>query len=55
MDALYLIAAKVDALTQEVDKISINLVGAIPSNVSCEICGYVSHTATECQLGNCSP
>ena len=45
MDALDLIAAKVDALTQKVDKININAVGVVPSNVSCEICGYVGHTA----------
>ena len=42
VDALDLIVAKVDALTQKVDKMSKNAVGNIPSNVSCEICCYVA-------------
>ena len=48
VDALNLIAAKVDALTQRFDKFGVNAASA--ANITCEICGCTGHSATSCQL-----
>lgn len=48
VDTLDLITTKVAVLTQKVDKISINAIGIIFSNVSCDICGNVGRTTAEC-------
>jgi len=46
------IVAKVDALTQKFEKMSINVVS--PSSIlpPCEICGVFDHIGVDFQLGN---
>jgi len=46
------LAAKVDALTQKFEKMSVNAVS--PSSIlpPCEICGVFGHIGVDCQLGN---
>ena len=51
MAAIDHLAAKMDILTQRIDKMSMNALSTLPS-ISCEICGCMGHTAMECQLGN---
>ncbi|XP_020249380.1 uncharacterized protein LOC109826769 [Asparagus officinalis] len=50
IDALDHISSKVDALFKKVEGLSINSVAS--TSISCEICGYVGHSALQCQLGN---
>ena len=49
VDALTLISAKMEALTQKVDKLS--QPKPVPANLLCEICGVSGHMASDCQLG----
>jgi len=44
--------AKVDALFQKFDKLSVSVVTSAPVLPPCEICGIIGHTGVECQLGN---
>ena len=45
------LAAKVDALFQKFDKMSISAVTPAPVSPPCEVCGVFGHTDVECQLG----
>ena len=51
VDAIDHLAAKMNILTQRIDKMSMNALSTAPSN-SCEIYGYMGHTTMECQSGN---
>jgi hypothetical protein len=42
------LAAKVESLTLQLDKMNVNAVSPSPS---CELCGIVGHSGNECQLG----
>jgi len=46
------VAAKVDALSQKLDKMSISVVTPTPVSHPCEVCGVFVHTSVDCQLGN---
>ena len=44
--------AKVDALFQKFDKMSVSAVTPSPVSSPCEVCGIFCHTDVECQLGS---
>jgi len=46
------LAAKVDALTQKIDKINTSVVTPTPVSPHCEICSVFGHIGVECQLGS---
>jgi len=51
VDTLTLLAAKVDAMTQRLDRMNVNVVNSsVPP--SCEICGSVDHLTLNCQVGS---
>jgi len=46
------LSAKVDALFQKFDKLSICVITPAPVSPPCEFCGMLGHTGIECQLGS---
>jgi len=46
------LSAKVDALLQKFDKLSVSVVTPAPVSPSCEFCGILGHNGVECQLGS---
>jgi hypothetical protein len=46
------LSAKVDALFQKFDKISVSAVTSAPVSPPCEVYGIFGHTGVECQLGS---
>ena len=46
------LSAKVDALFQKFDKMSVSAVTPSPVSSPCEVCGIFCHTDVECQLGS---
>jgi len=51
VDALTLLSAKVDALTQRLDQMNINAVNS-SAPFPCEICGSIEHVSLNCQVGS---
>jgi len=50
LDALTLLSAKVDAMTQRLDRLNVNSASSDAPPSSCEICGYVDHLIVNCQV-----
>jgi len=46
------LAAKVDALTQKIEKMNVSAVTPAPVSSPCEICGVFGHIGVDCQLGS---
>jgi len=46
------LAAKVDALTQKIEKMNVNVVTRTFVSPPCEICGVFGHIGVDCQLGS---
>jgi len=44
------LAAKVDALTQKIDKMNTSVVTPTPVSPPCEVCGVFGHIGIKCQL-----
>jgi len=51
VDALTLLSAKVDAMTQRLDRMTVNAVNS-SCPPPCEICGSVHHLTLNCQVGS---
>lgn len=50
---LILISAKVDAMSNRLDKLNVNIIAvAYSSNSTCEICSIVDHITTNCYVGS---
>ena len=50
VNAVTLLSAKVDAMTQRLGHLNVNVVGSNAPSPSCEICGSVDHLTTNCQV-----
>jgi len=50
VDALTLLSAKVDAMTQRLNRMNVNAVNSSAPSL-CEICGFVDHLTLNCQVG----
>jgi len=46
------LAAKVDALTQKIEKINVSAITPTSVSPPCEICGVFDHIGVDCQLGS---
>jgi outer membrane murein-binding lipoprotein Lpp len=46
------LAAKVDALTQKIEKLNVSAITSAPVSPLCEICGIFDHIGVDCQLGS---
>jgi len=46
------LVAKIDALTQKIDKMNTSAVTPTPVSPPCEVCGVFGHIGVECQLGS---
>jgi len=51
VDALTLLSAKVDAMTQRLNRMNVNVVNS-SAPPPCEICGFVDHLTLNCQVGS---
>ena len=51
IDALTLLSAKTDAMTQRLDRMNVNTVNSSVS-FPCEICGSIEHVTLNCQVGS---
>jgi len=51
VDALTLLSAKVDTMTQRLDCINVNAVN-FSAPTPCEICGSIEHLTLNCQVGS---
>jgi len=51
VDALTLLSGKVDAMTQRMDRMNVNVVNS-SAPPPCEICGSVDHLTLNCQVGS---
>ena len=50
VDALTLLFAKVNAMTQRLDRMNVNAVNSSAPS-PCEICGSIEHVALNCRVG----
>ena len=46
------LAAKVDTLTQKLDKMNTSVVTPAPVSPPCQVCGVFGHIDVDCQLGS---
>jgi len=46
------LVAKVDALTQKIEKMNVSVVTPTYVSPPCEICGVFGHIGVDCQLGS---
>jgi len=49
--ALSMLNAKVDAMSQRLERLNVNAVNSSAHHPSCEICGSVGHLTKNCQVG----
>ena len=49
VDALTLVSAKVDAMTERLDRMNVNAVNSSGPS-TCEICGSIKHVTLNCQV-----
>ena len=52
VDALTLLTAKMDAMTQKLDKLNVTAVNSCPPSPCCDRCGSLDHVAKNCQVEN---
>ena len=52
VDALTLLSANVEAMTQRLDCLNINVVSSSAPSPPCEICGSVDRLTINCQVGS---
>jgi len=52
IDALTLLTAKMDAMTQKSDKLNVNAVNSCAPFPLCDRCGSLEHVSENCQVGN---
>ena len=52
VDALTLLATKMDAMTQKLDRLNVNAVNSCTPSPICDRCGSHDHVTENCQVGN---
>ena len=52
VDALTLLTAKMDAMTQKLNKLNDNAVNSCAPSPLCDRCGALDHVTENCQVGN---
>jgi len=52
VDALTLLTAKMDAMTQKLDKLNVNAVNSCAHPPLCDRCGVLDHVIENCQVEN---
>jgi len=52
VDALTFLTAKMDAMTQKLDKLNVNAVNSCAPYPLCDRCGALDHVTENCQVGN---
>jgi len=52
IDALTLLTAKMDAMTQKLDKLNVHAVNSCSPSPLCDKCGSLDHVSENCQVGN---
>jgi len=52
IDALTLLTAKTNAMTQKLDKLNVNVVNSCAPSPLCDRCGSLDHVSENCQVGN---
>ena len=52
VDALTLLTAKMDAMTQTLDRLSVNAVNSSIPSPTCDRCGSLDHETLNCQVEN---
>ena len=51
-DALTLLTAKMDVMTQKLDKLNVHVVNSCAPSHLCDKCGSLDHVPENCQVGN---
>ena len=52
IDALTLLTAKMDAMTQKLNKLNVHAVSSYAPCPLCDKCGSLDHVSENCQVGN---
>jgi len=52
IDALTLLTVKLNAMTQKLDKLNVNVVNSCAPSPCCDRCGSLDHVTKNCQIGN---
>ena len=52
IDSLTLLTAKMDAMTQKLDKLNVYAVNSCAPSPLCDRCGLLEHVSENCQVGN---
>jgi len=52
IDALTLLTAKMDAMTQKLDKLNVHAVNSCAPSPLCDRCGSLEHVSENCQVRN---
>jgi len=52
IDAITLVSAKKNAMTQKLDRLNVSVVNSCASSPSCDRCGSLDHVIENCQVGN---
>ena len=52
IDALTLLTAKMDAMTQKLDKLNVHVVNSCAPSPLCDKCGSLEHVLENCRVGN---
>jgi len=50
VDAISLLSAKVDAMSQKLERLNVNSISSSTPFPSCKICSYVDHLTVNCQI-----
>ena len=51
VDALTLLIAKMDTMTQKLEKLNVNAVNSCAPSPLCDRCGVLDHVTENCQVG----
>ena len=52
VEALTLLTAKMNAMTQKLDRLSVNAMNSCALSSTCDRCGLLDHETVNCQVGN---
>jgi len=52
LDAIFILSAKVDAMSQRLERLNVNSISSTTPSPSCEICRSIDHLIVNCQVGS---
>ena len=52
LNAISMLSAKVDVMSQNLERMNVNSISSSTPSSSCEICGSVDHLTVNCQVGS---